>query len=97
MARRSWFIPGGGYFCTCNWFLGLGDFLVEAYLFLLLVLSALIATGMIADVPSEPGEEPLTGGAAWAAAAFLGALLAVEKLLTIHHCRRFVHDLIPKT
>ncbi len=97
MARRSWLIPGGGYFYTRNWFLGVGDFIVEAYLLFLVILFALIATGIIPDTPSEPGDEPLTGGAAWIAAGFVGVLLVIEKLFTIHHCRRFVRNFIPKT
>lgn len=96
MVRRSWLIPGGGYFYTGNWFLGIGDFIVEAYLLFLVVLFALIASGIIPDTPAHPGDEPLTGGPALLVGAFIGGLLALEKLLTIHHCRRFVRDFIPK-
>jgi hypothetical protein len=96
MARRSWLIPGGGYFYTGNWFLGLGDFIVEAYLLVLVVFSALLASGIIVDEPANPGDTPFTGGPAWITAGFLGALLVVEKLFTIHHCRRFVRSFIPR-
>lgn len=96
MVRRSWWIPGGGYFYAGHWFLGLGDFLVEAYVLFLAVLCALLASGIIVDEPSNPGDAPFTGGPAWFVAGLLGALLVVEKLLTIHHCRRFVRNFIPK-
>jgi len=95
MARRSWLIPGGGYFYTRNWFLGVGDFIVEAYLLILMIFSALFAAGIIVDEPN-PGEEPFTGGPAWIVAGLLAAVLVVEKLLTLHHCRRFVRNFIPK-
>lgn len=96
MARRSWIIPGGGYFYTGNWFLGLGDFIVEAYILVLLVFCALFASGIIVDEPAKPGEEPFGGGAAWITAGLLAVVLIVEKFLTIHHCRRFIRGFIPK-
>lgn len=96
MVRRSWLIPGGGYFYTGNWFLGLGDFLVEAYLLVLMILSALFAAGIIVDEPANPNEAPFTGGPAWITAGLLAAVLIVEKLLTVHHCRRFVRNFIPR-
>ena len=96
MARRSWLIPGGGYFYTGIWFLGLGDFIVETYLLVLVVFSALLASGIIVDEPANPGDEPFTGGPAWFVAGLLGALLVVEKLFTIHHCRRFIRNFIPR-
>jgi len=96
MVRRSWLIPGGGYLYTRHWFLGIGDFLVEAYLLILVLTTVLIGAGVIVDTPREPGDEPLAGAAAWAAAAILAAVLGVEKVLTVHHCRRFIRDFMPK-
>jgi hypothetical protein len=95
MVRRSLLIPGGGYFYTGHWFLAIGDFLVEAYLLVLVVVFALFAVGVLVDTSTQPGEAPLAGGAAWIAAGFVAAILAIEKLLTIHHCKRFVHAFMP--
>lgn len=94
MVRRSLFIPGGGYFYTGHWFLGVGDFIAEAYLLILALVYVLVGLGVMAE-PLEPGEEPVEAGAAWFIAGFLAVILVVEKLFTIHHCRRFVRNFIP--
>lgn len=95
MVRRSLLIPGGGYFYTGHWFLGLGDFFVEAYLLVVLIVVLGFAMGFIKDTSGNPGEASLAGGEAWIAAGFVAAILVVEKLLTIHHCRRFIREFIP--
>jgi len=95
MLRRSWLIPGGGYFYTGHWFLAFGDFLVEAYLLVLLFVVLGFAVGFIRDTSSNPGETALAGGEAWVAVGFVAAILVVEKLMTIHHCRRFIREFIP--
>lgn len=97
MIRRSLAIPGGGYFYTGHWFLGIGDFLVEAYLLVLVILFALFGVGVLVDTPSQPGEAPLTAEWAWIAAGIFGAILSLEKILTIHHCKRFVRAFLPKS
>ena len=91
IVRRSLLIPGGGYFYTGHWFLGVGDFIAEAVLLFLVVGSVLLAFGFLA----EPGEPQVTAGVAWFEVAFFGAILGVEKLITIHHCRRLIRDFIP--
>ena len=94
MLRRSLLIPGGGYFYVGHWFLGIGDFIVEAYLLILVVVFVIAA--------ASPTTGPLSGqatggsGEAWGFAIFMAVLLAVEKWLTIHHCRRFIREFIPK-
>ncbi len=95
MVRRSWLMPGGGYFYTKHWFLAFGDFLVEAYLSVVLLVVVGFALGFIKDTPTNPGETALAGGEAWVVAGFIAAILVVEKLLTIHHCRRFIREFIP--
>lgn len=95
MVRRSLIIPGGGYFYTGHWFLGFGDFIVETYLLILVIIFAATAAGLIVDPFAEPGHEPIAGAAAWIAAAFIAGILGLEKWLTVHHCRRFVRDFIP--
>ena len=92
MVRRSWLIPGGGYFYTKNWFLGLGDFIFEAILFVFVAEMLLVAAGVAVD-PDFKGENGR--GGAIVAAVFLGVILVVEKFITIHHCRRFIREYIP--
>ena len=93
MVRRSLLIPGGGYFYTGQHFLGVLDFLAEGYL--LLLLAAFVLLAFLGDEPTAPGEEALTTLDALMFAGFIGFLLALEKLITIHHCRRMVRDFIP--
>jgi hypothetical protein len=66
------------------------DFIVEAYLLVVLlvfvVAAASLTTGPFAGVTGET----------WGLAILLALGLAVEKLLTIHHCRRFIREFIPK-
>lgn len=88
MLRRSLLIPGGGYFYTGHWLLGVGDFFAEAVLIILLVVASLESAGFLAPTPGDEG-----GGLV--VVVFLAGVLAVEKLLTIHHCRRFVRGFIP--
>lgn len=95
MVRRSLIIPGGGYFYIGAWFLGIGDFLVEAYLLVIVLIFLVVAAGGMTDPFVESGEAPATGGAALIAAILVGIILAVEKWLTIHHCRRFIREFIP--
>jgi hypothetical protein len=95
MVRRSLLIPGGGYFYTGNWFLGVLDFLVESYLLLVVLMFLLIAFGLFADPFPEDEGNPLPPAAALLSAAIFVVILAVEKWMTIHHCRRFVREFIP--
>jgi hypothetical protein len=94
MLRRSLLIPGGGYFYVGHWFLGVGDFIVEAYLLILVLVFVLAAVSLTPGPPSGSGT--VGRGEAWGFAIFLGLILAAEKWLTIHHCRRFIREFIPK-
>ncbi len=40
----------------------------------------------------------VTGGVegAWVAAVLVGAVLAIEKLITVYHARRYINEYIPK-
>lgn len=79
--RLSVLLPGGGYFYTGHWFLGLGDLFAEGVLLVLLIAS-------LADaVAGEAG--------AWAVAIMLGVVLTLEKLTTVYHARRFVRERLP--
>jgi hypothetical protein len=96
MVRRSLFIPGGGYFYVGHTFLGVMLFIGEVYLLVLAVMFVIVALGEMVDPLVEPGQSPTTGIEAWFGAAFLGAILGLAKWLTIHHCRRFIREYIPK-
>ncbi len=85
LMRRSLLIPGGGYFYTGHWFLGIGDFIVEAYLLIFVVF--LVVTTF------DPSNRNVTG--TLVASGFLAVILAVEKWFTIHHCKRFIREYIP--
>jgi hypothetical protein len=94
MVRRSLVIPGGGYFYVGHWFLGVGDFIVEAYLLILVVVFVIAAVSLM--ISPQSGQAAGGRGETWGVAIFLGLVLAVEKWLTIHHCRRFIREFIPK-
>ncbi len=91
MVQRSWLIPGGGYFYTKNWLLGVGNFVVEAILIFFVVEMFLVASGVAVD-PDFKGEDGR--GVGIFAAVFFGVILVVGKFLSIHHCRRFVREYI---
>ena len=77
----SLLIPGGGYFYTGHWILGLMDFLVEA---------ALAALAILAIAQPDPGDpDPVTS-----AIVYL-VILAIEKLITIYHAVHYVGEFIP--
>lgn len=80
--KLSILLPGGGYFYTGHPLLGLGDLLVE------LVLMVAVVAGVVGMTQGEPG--------AGATAVFFGVFLVLEKLLTLHHARRYVSEFIPK-
>ena len=76
-------IPGGGYFYTGHWFLGIMDFIVEAIL-ILLVANAYL------------GSEATNGGDANSGIIYL-VVLVIEKLMTIYHANHYVKEYIPVT
>jgi len=76
-------IPGGGYFYTGHWFLGIMDFIVEASLIFLVAGAFLfpLATGM--DRPND--------------GYLYLVILAIEKIVTIYHANHYVKEYIPVT
>jgi hypothetical protein len=94
MVRRALLIPGGGFFYTGQLLLGVSYFIVEAILLAVIVIWGLAALGIV-KLPAEPGETPATPGAALFVSVFILLILALEKLVTIHHCRRFIRQFIP--
>jgi hypothetical protein len=91
MVRWSLLIPGGGYFYCRQIFLGLADFIAEVVLTLIVIVFLLDAAGIL---PLEPTSA--SGSGAALTAIIFGIFLAVEKALTIHHCRRFIREFIPR-
>ena len=79
--RLSVIFPGGGYFYTRNIFLGIMDALGESFLSLLLIISFV---NTLLGNPDAAG-----------AFAFVAAILALEKLITIMHSSSFVDEFIP--
>lgn len=95
MVKRSLLIPGGGYFYSGQNFLGVLDFMAEAWISLLLLFAAFgayAAWGQPAPAPDNPDAMDATGYLIFA--VFLAVILTVEKLMTIHHCRRFIREYI---
>ncbi len=93
MVKRSLLIPGGGYFYCGQTFLGVLDFLAEAWLIIIALLMAFTAYSMWGrPAPNNPDAMDATG--ALVMAIMFAAVLGVEKLLTIHHCRRFIREFI---
>ena len=91
MVMRSLLIPGGGYFYCGQKFLGFGDFIAEAYL--LLVLAWFVLNASIGPASTE--DEQMARAGYWILAVILALAIALEKWMTIHHCRRFIRDFIP--
>jgi len=101
MVRRSLLIPGGGYFYVGHWFLGLGDFILEAILLCWTLMFAWAAGLAIMKLPvqslqGQPEPAPEPAAVYLLCAGFFAFILTIEKLMTIHHCRRFIREFIPK-
>lgn len=80
--KYSLLIPGGGYFYTNHVFMGIADALAETYL-TLITLAAFGAT-LLGDAE------------ALVPAILFAAILALEKLITVHHSNSFLAEFIPK-
>jgi hypothetical protein len=76
-------LPGGGYFYTRHWVLGVLDAIGETYLLVLVLLA--LAVSVLADPTVFPGFLLASG------------VLALEKCLTVYHAKGFVAEFIPKT
>lgn len=96
MVRRSLIIPGGGYFYIGHRFLGVVDFIAEAYLLALTVIFLVVGAGGIQDPLVEPGQAPAAGAEALGIAIVFGVILVFVKWASIHHSRRFIREYIPK-
>ena len=79
--RLSVIFPGGGYFYTRNTALGIMDAIGET------ILSIVVIVALVSSIAGDPE--------AIGALAFVAAVLAFEKLLTIFHANMFVDEFIP--
>jgi hypothetical protein len=94
MIWRSLAFPGGGYFYVGAWGFGIIDAVVESVILGLSFGALLIATGL-PEAGLGPLESSLSRGEALGTALVLLFVLAIEKLMTIYHGRRFLKSLIP--
>jgi hypothetical protein len=90
---RTVLIPGGGYLYAGMTFLGVLGFF-EGLLMLGLILSLLLALGVLAPGTAQNGQ-PAQPGEFWGAAIFLGILVALHKGLEYIHCRRVIRNFMP--
>ncbi len=81
--RRSLLLPGGGYFYTGHPVLGVICALVETSLLFGIIVS-------LAEILAGQPEAK-----EWVRVIFLAVLLALEKLLSIHHAKKYVEEYIP--
>jgi hypothetical protein len=81
--RLSILYPGGGYFYTGHFWLGIGDAIAEA-----LLLIGVIAAG----IDALSGEKP----EAWVSVLFFGVALLIEKAETIYHAKHYISEYIPE-
>lgn len=94
MSTREWLIPGGAYFYTGHWFLGLMHGFAEAILLIITLVWLAVAAGMpdpFADAqnpPATPGEAVII------AVIFLGIVL-FSKWVGLMHGRRCVTRFMP--
>ncbi|HEV8525094.1 MAG TPA: hypothetical protein VGQ71_11380 [Terriglobales bacterium] len=93
LVRRSLLIPGGGYFYVGMLLLGVCDFVVEAMLTIWLALSVLTVLGL--HTMQDEAGKTMDQGSVLVGLIFVAVIFAVEKWMTIHHCRRFVREFIP--
>jgi hypothetical protein len=75
--------PGGGYFYTGHWWLGISDAFVET------LLAALLVTSVFDAFRGKP--EGMFN------VAWFAIVLAIEKAITIYHSNHFVKEYIPKS
>ncbi|MCP4609232.1 MAG: hypothetical protein GY845_11015 [Planctomycetes bacterium] len=80
--RISLIYPGGGYFYTGHPLLGVADALTEIY------LTMLVLFGLIAAISGASG--------GIFTFVFIGAILALEKAMTVYHSNHFIKEYIPK-
>lgn len=80
----SIFLPGGGYFYTRHPWMGIGDAITE----LVLMFGTFV---FLLDYFTDSARVPET----LILGLFFGAVLLLEKLVTIYHARHFIREYIP--
>jgi hypothetical protein len=92
--QRAYLIPGGAYFYTGHWFLGVTAFLGETVLLVLTAVWILVALGMT-DPFSDSTNPPTSPGEAIFLATFVLAFVAFSKFVGLTHGRRAVEKFMP--
>lgn len=73
--------PGGGYFYTRHFFLGIGDAVAETYLTLLVLIALYnVILGYTSNIPVM---------------AFIALILLIEKAISVYECNHFIAEYIP--
>jgi len=80
----SIFLPGGGYFYTRHPWIGFGDAIAE----LILIFATFVFFLQYFMSPVKDMADLYLG-------LFFGAILAVEKLITVYHAKHFIKEYIP--
>jgi hypothetical protein len=93
-ARRSWLIPGGGFFYTGHAVLGVLHGLLEIILIVAALYWVLVALGVATQTP-DPGQEPLDKTSSFIVAAMVGAILAGEKWAMASVAKKQARNYLP--
>lgn len=91
LAWRAALIPGGAYFYVGQILPGVGATIAELYLFIILLA---FLFGSLGD-PSHGGSSKALGLGGIVAAVFVLLVAALEKALSVWHCRKAVREFIP--
>lgn len=93
LLRRTLIIPGGGYFYTHQWGLGILSALYETWFTWVLIVVILMALGVM-SIPREAGQ-PQTQADALGSVMGVVWVLGLEKLFHYYHSLRVVRDFSP--
>ncbi|HET7842112.1 MAG TPA: hypothetical protein VFM21_10925 [Terriglobia bacterium] len=94
MSTRAWLIPGGAYFYTGHWFLGITGGLGEAILLIFALVWLAVAAGMPDPFADAQNPAATSAQAAIIAVIFL-AFVALAKWVGLTHGRRSVARYMP--
>ena len=94
LAWRTILVPGGAYFYTRVWVLGIASGFADGIFSLVFLYSALAAMNPGILEPGKDGSRPTAGGL-WVVAGFFLFLVCLHKLIAYRHGRRAVRTYLP--
>ncbi len=94
MTSRAWLIPGGAYFYTGHWFLGITAGIGEGIFLLGTLMWLLVAAGM-PDPTADAQSPAATAGQAFFLALIFFAFVALAKWVGLAHGKRSVARFMP--